>query len=180
MPTVFTHPVVSLALAPWLRRHGVDGRVVAVGMLCTVVPDLDVVGLRLGIPYDAPLGHRGFSHSLAFAALLGGVLATLGTRWWPHVPRALAFAFFFVCTASHGILDAMTTGGHGIAFFAPFSNERHFLPWRPIAVSPLGLTSFFSGRGLAVLASELQWLVVPAALVGAGGWLATRSRTPQP
>ncbi|HET9484142.1 MAG TPA: metal-dependent hydrolase, partial [Xanthomonadales bacterium] len=171
MPTVLTHPVVAIALAPWLRRHGVDPRVIVTGMLCTLVPDLDVIGLRLGIPYDAPLGHRGFSHSLAFATLLAGLLATLGARLWAGVSRPLAFAFFFVCTASHGVLDAMTTGGHGIAFFAPFSNERHFLPWRPIEVSPLSIRSFLSARGFGVLASELRWLVLPAALVSAAGWI---------
>jgi inner membrane protein len=28
--------------------------------------------------------------------------------------------------ASHGVLDALTNGGHGIAFFSPFLNERYF------------------------------------------------------
>jgi inner membrane protein len=45
--------------------------------------------------------------------------------------------------ASHGILDAMTDGGLGVAFFSPFDDTRCFFPFRPIKVSPIGL-SFFS------------------------------------
>jgi inner membrane protein len=60
--------------------------------------------------------------------------------------------------ASHGLLDAMTTGGLGVAFFAPFSAERYFFPWRPILVSPIGIERFLSPRGAAVLMSELQWV----------------------
>jgi hypothetical protein len=50
----------------------------------------------------------------------------------------------------------MTDGGLGVAFFAPFHNERYFFPWRPIAVSPIGM-GFFSERGLEVIISELHW-----------------------
>jgi inner membrane protein len=67
---------------------------------------------------------------------------------------------------SHGLLDAMTNGGLGVAFFAPFSNERYFLPWRPILVSPLSIHVFFGSRkGLRVMWSELGWIWLPAALV---------------
>ncbi len=46
--------------------------------------------------------------------------------------------FLFVATISHGILDALTDGGLGVAFFAPFVNTRYFFPWTPIKVSPIG------------------------------------------
>jgi inner membrane protein len=58
----------------------------------------------------------------------------------------------------------MTDGGLGIAFFAPFDNTRYFLPFRPIKVSPIGL-SFFSARGLDVIRSELLWVCLPAAII---------------
>jgi inner membrane protein len=69
------------------------------------------------------------------------------------------------------LLDAMTDGGLGVAFFAPFSNTRYFLPWTPIRVSPIGVSRFFTERGLAVLKSEVVWIWIPAAvlaLVGRG------------
>jgi inner membrane protein len=74
------------------------------------------------------------------------------------------FLWFTAVTASHGLLDALTDGGRGIAFFAPFSNHRYFFPWRPIQVSPIG-TGFFSSRGLLVLASESVWIWVPSAII---------------
>ena len=76
------------------------------------------------------------------------------------------FVWFTVVTASHGLLDAMTNGGRGIGFFAPFSNHRYFFPWRPIQVSPIG-AGFFSPRGLLVLASESVWIWLPSAIIAA-------------
>jgi inner membrane protein len=60
----------------------------------------------------------------------------------------------------------MTNGGLGIAFFCPLSNNRYFFPFRPIQVSPIGITSFFSEWGFRVLVSEAVWILVPALTVG--------------
>ncbi len=69
--------------------------------------------------------------------------------------------FLFACAASHGMLDALTNGGLGVAFFSPFEPRRYFFPWRPIAVSPLSVSRFLAGRGLRILAGELKWVVLP-------------------
>ena len=79
--------------------------------------------------------------------------------------RLPMWVYFFLATASHGFLHAMTDGGLGVAFFSPFDNHRFFLPWTPIRVSPIGVGRFFTDRGLAVLQSELRWTWVPAALL---------------
>src|SRR5678815_3579050 len=82
-----------------------------------------------------------------------------------HLSHGTApFVRFTPVTASHGLLDALTNGGRGIGFFAPFSNHRYFFPWRPIQVSPIGV-GFFSPRGLRVLASEAGWIWVPSAII---------------
>jgi inner membrane protein len=78
--------------------------------------------------------------------------------------RFLLFSYFFAVTASHGVLDAMTDGGLGIAFFAPFDNTRYFFPFRPIKVSPIGL-AFLSARGLDVVWSELLWVCIPSSII---------------
>jgi inner membrane protein len=172
MPSVFGHALAAAALGAGFRANGA---VIATAALCAVAPDLDVIAFRFGVPYDAVLGHRGFSHSLAFAAGLGAA-ATLALRALlrrgARPPFARTFALLALATASHGLLDAMTDGGLGVAFFSPFDPTRHFLPLRPIAVSPLGLAGFFSERGLAVLASEFAWIGVPIGLA----WLAIRQR----
>ena len=168
MASVFSHVCVTLALGqlqPWkawpIRFWGLS-------IFCSVLPDIDVVGLALGIPYEHPLGHRGLTHSLAFAVVTGFVVVQLGFSsvytgfwmWWSLVLH------FFLVTASHGILDAMTDGGLGIAFLAPFENARYFFPWTPIRVSPIGVSEFFTRYGVEVLTSELVWVGIPV-----GAWM---------
>lgn len=168
MPTIITHPAIAL-LRTWFPQ--ISTRVVLTGALLSILPDADVAAFALDIPYSHPLGHRGFSHSIAFA-LLAALLASLALR----AGRA-GFAFLFLCAASHPLLDAMTSGGGlGVAFFAPFSNERYFLPWRPIAVSPIG-ARFFSARGLRVLGSELVWVWGPCVVGWVVGRIARRRTT---
>ena len=72
-------------------------------------------------------------------------------------------AFWVVAGAvvSHILLDAATSGGLGVAVLWPFSEARFFLPWRPIRVSPLSPSAFFSGRGVTVLISEFLWVWLP-------------------
>lgn len=176
MPTILTHPVVALGLAPFFRNRGITPALIMVGAACTIVPDLDGIGLRLGIPYESPLGHRGLSHSLLFAVAWAALMVMVCRRFlrvenWPAL-----FVYLVLCTASHGILDALTNGGHGIAFLAPFSDTRYFMPWQPIAVSPLSSTRFLSGQAWPVLVSEFWWVVVPFATLGSIGALASRRR----
>jgi inner membrane protein len=175
--SVLSHPAVALGLAPWLRRAGLRRRALLLGVLCAVIPDVDAVGFWLGIPYGAPLGHRGLTHSILFAAVLAGALTAAG----PPAARLPLFVFLLLCAASHGVFDAMTDGGLGVAFFAPFENARYFFPWRPIRVSPIGLGGFFGRRGLAILESEALWIWLPSAMIGCAGWvLGVRGRGPRP
>jgi inner membrane protein len=89
---------------------------------------------------------------------------------------ARLWLFLFLATASHGVLDAMTNGGLGVAFFAPFSDTRYFFPWHPIVVSPISISEFFGPRGLRVIWSELGWIWAPSAVVFLVG-LALRQRS---
>ena len=173
MPTIMSHAVVALALGPAFRRVAWPARALWAGALCAVAPDADVLGFFFGVPLGSMLGHRGLTHSLAFAAALAAILARVlvpsGTRVW-------LWLYLFLATASHGFLDAMTDGGIGIAFFAPFDAERYYLPWRPIAVSPLGISRFLTARGAAVLASEARWVWLPSLVVAVVAWRLTRVR----
>lgn len=170
MPTIFAHPVVAIAAWPWVRSAALPRALLILGAACTVAPDFDVVAFRLGVPYESLLGHRGLSHSLPFAAILAGVLTAMMRRVYPDLPRFRTLAFLLLCTASHGVLDALTSGGHGVAFLSPFSNERYFFPWQPIDVSPLSIRRFFSAGGLNVLASELRWVVGPLGVLALAGF----------
>jgi inner membrane protein len=168
MPSVFSHAIAAVALGGAAVGGPSRVRIWVLGALCAVSPDLDAItSYLLHIRYGAMLGHRGISHSILFAVLLATAVTVFVRRTWPESPHAAKlWPFFFVATASHGLLDAMTNGGLGVAFFAPFSNERYFLPWRPILVSPISIHVFFGSRkGLRVMWSELGWIWLPAALV---------------
>ena len=131
------------------------------------MPDLDGIGYRLGVPYDALWGHRGVTHSLSFAAMLGVLGAlVLGRRWLTGVAGWQIGVLIALTTASHAVLDAMTSGGLGVAFFAPFELGRYFLPWRPIVVSPMSLGGLVSARGVRVVVSEVVWVWGAAVAVG--------------
>ncbi|HJW08359.1 MAG TPA: metal-dependent hydrolase, partial [Holophagaceae bacterium] len=157
MASLLSHPAAALALGAAFQREGDGRRFWIAGALCTMIPDLDVAAFSFGIPYEAPLGHRGLTHSLLFAALLALALA----RWAFEEDRLRVGLYLFLATASHGLLDAMTTGGEGVGFLLPFVDHRYFLPFRPIRVSPIGAGAFLSARGLRVLQSELVWVWTP-------------------
>lgn len=164
MPTVFSHAVAAIALATPFGGRETPRHLYYLGAVSAVLPDLDVIGFRLGIPYGHPLGHRGLSHSLAFAAVWAALLAWGAFRSdADRSRRGRYWLYLFLATASHGILDALTSGGSGVAFFAPLWNERYFFPWTPILVSPLSIDRFFTERGARVMASEFAWVWLPSA-----------------
>jgi len=169
MPTIMSHALAAFAGG---KLFGINGRwILLAGMLSAMLPDADVLGFNMGISYGSMWGHRGFTHSIPFAFIWAALLTLLFTKssgiHWSKI-----FLFLFLATASHGLLDAMTTGGKGVAFFAPFSAERYFLPFKVIKVSPLGIRNFFSEWGLRVLKSEAFWIGIPSiiAIIGVTIW----------
>lgn len=173
MPSILSHPAVAVGLAPFFARFRVPHAIVWLGAFCTIVPDFDVIGFAFGVSYRDVFGHRGFTHSLLFAAILSAILVQVILANREDVSKPASFAFLFLCTASHGVFDALTSGGLGVAFFAPFDDTRYFFPWRPIRVSPIGL-GFFSSRGALVLLSEILWLWTPLLVIGLAGFAFNR------
>ena len=176
MVSVFTHAVVALSLGAIVRPRERPVRFLGLSVACSTLPDADVIGFRFGVPYGDLLGHRGLSHSLLFALVLGLLVALLFYR--DLSPRSSRFwrtaAWFAFITASHGVIDAMTDGGLGIAFFSPIDTTRYFLPLRPIEVSPIGIERFFSARGWSVLWSEIRWVWGPVLSLGLLGTMLRR------
>ncbi len=178
MASVFSHAVAALGIGACFYRPGTPKRVWIAGAACSVIPDFDVIGFRFGIRYGDFWGHRGFTHSLLFAALIASTVMLMGFRQvLPGLGRLSMWIYFFLATASHGFLDAMTDGGLGVSFFAPFDNHRYFLPWAPIRVSPIGVGRFFTDRGFAVLQSELVWVWLPSALLAISAWVIRRGHS---
>jgi len=165
MPTVITHTVIAGLAGKAVTGKKLPLQFWLLTMLCSVFPDFDVIGLSLGVPYGHFFGHRGFFHSAFFALLLSLFVTCFlvlklqirSISWWKLV------LFFFLVTASHGILDAFTNGGYGIALLSPFDNTRYFFPWTPIPVSPLSIKNILSGWGLRVIVYEFLYLCLPMA-----------------
>jgi inner membrane protein len=176
MPTIFSHVAVPMAVGMALGAPTISRRLLFAGMAASVVPDLDVLAFRLGIGYSHELGHRGFSHSFAFALLLAGA-AALNARQLQATAKA-AFFFVLVATASHGLLDMLTNGGLGVALAWPVSEQRYFFPWHVIEASPLSLRRVFGAAGLAVFKSELLWVWLPSCLFGLALYAARRKNAP--
>lgn len=147
------HLAIGLAAARVTRPPAQLGRWRWTTLLAAAsfAPDLDVLAFPLGIPYGATLGHRGATHSLVFAGLCGCALG-LDARLRGLSALRVMLSVSLVM-ASHGILDAFTDGGRGVALLWPFDDERFFAPWRPIPVSPIG-PGILSRRGVRVMSYE--------------------------
>jgi inner membrane protein len=165
MSSLFGHAVASVALGKAFSAEKLSLNFWLLTIYCSVLPDGDVISFYFGIQYGNLFGHRGISHSILFAAVIGFAVAffffrdlgRFSPRWWRY-----AFFFFFVMIC-HGLSDALSNGGLGVAFFAPFSNHRYFFAWRPLEVSPIGgLTHFFGREGWVVIKSEFLWIWLPS------------------
>ena len=160
MASLFGHAVVGYTITK-LSNRGNLKLLLFFAIISAILPDIDVLTFKIGIPYEHPFGHRGFTHSMWFSVLW----ALLLMLFFGDKQKGLWFAVIFFATLSHGVLDAMTSGGKGIGFFIPISNERFFFSYRPIQVSPLGIEEFFSNWGIQVILSEIKYVFVPCIIV---------------
>lgn len=118
----------------------------------SALPDLDVFVVAMGVPDAGAGGHRGASHSLFLAGVIGILTALYARRHaWPAVRTAVAAT---LAVASHGLLDAIGEGGRGIPLFWPFSAARYMSPWRVLPDAPRGL-QLLSRHGLLEVCIEL-------------------------
>lgn len=167
MPTIITHAITAIPVNLGIVKKINTPKIIVLSLLFSLLPDLDGIGYGLGIPYNSLFGHRGFSHSLTFV-ILGAVLFSFISAPKPKPGLKIfkiLFLNFFTIGVIHILLDAMTTGGLGVALFSPFSNLRFFFPWRPIVVSAILPQYFFSLNGLAVIRFELLYLVIPSVIL---------------
>jgi inner membrane protein len=138
----------------------------------SMLPDLDVIGVMMGVPDVGPCGHRGATHSLALPILVGLIAAALAPRW--NLQRGRLAVICGLVVSSHLLLDAMTTASRGVPLLWPISFHRFALPWRPIPNAPCGL-EYLSTAGLRVASIELV-LFLPLLLVAL--WPARSVRRP--
>lgn len=169
----YLHFAPAVALAVAIGPRTVGWRLTLAGAACAVLPDADFALYLLRIDsYDGPYGHRGFSHSIGFAllvGLLGALLAPAGGR-----RRAFVGAFLALCTLSHPLIDGLFDRGICNAWRWPLDGARHCLPWRPIPMQ--GVPLFGMGR----LGQELVWIGLPLLAGALAGLGVRRWRAPRP
>jgi inner membrane protein len=168
MASIFGHVAASCAIGYAFFPKQVRPATLALAGFCAFAPDLDVLAFRFGIPYGSEWGHRGWTHSVVFSILFGGLIALIFSKLNPNSERLIrsetlaTTAWLILSTLSHPLLDMLTNGGRGCALWWPFSAERIFFPARPIQVSPMSIGGFISEWGLTVLASEFVWIGLPS------------------
>jgi inner membrane protein len=176
MASIMSHAIVASSLGMVGRPPGrMPARYWVTLAIIAALPDADVITFAFGVPYGHVLSHRGLTHSLPFAAVLAAIVVRLlfrGREWHRRWP--VLWAVMFAGIASHGVLDAMTNGGQGIAFLAPLSAARWHFPWQPILVSPIGIEPFFTAYGVRVLQNEFIWLWLPSFVLAAVAAVARR------
>ena len=128
MASIFSHAIAAGALGTVRYPKKQVLKYFLLGVFCSVFPDVDVATLDLGVPYEHPFGHRGFPLFVVCLPARAFIVRIFYSEHKFMSPAALTTGFyFFCCGVSHSILDAMTNGGKGVAFFAPF--DKHAISY---------------------------------------------------
>lgn len=146
--------VGAIYQAPPHRR-----RVIVLAAICGAAPDLDLIGWPLGVSPLTLFGHRGLTHSIPFAVVLGVAAAALLPALTRR-ERVAAAVVLVLATATHSLLDALTTyAPSGPAFWAPFSNQRYRFLWTPLTGAG-GLRTDFGREALCVCLPALALILL--------------------
>lgn len=146
MPTVITHAAVPLCLGLGLGTKVIPPRLLFAGIVLAMLPDADVLAFKFGVAYGNVFGHRGFTHSLLFAFVVPILCVLIGRRWF-RASLTRCWLFLTVSLLSHSLLDSITTGGKGVGWLWPWSDERFFAPWQVIKVAPFALSRYTTPYG---------------------------------
>lgn len=134
MPSSIAHASVAVLLRPVFGDRVATDRILATAGIVAALIDVDAIGRPFHLGDIAWLGgHRAVTHSV-FLAIAFGVVAVLWRA--RHDSRKIAVAtgvYFGPVLLSHGVLDAFTTYGEGVAFFAPLSMTRWKSSWQPFS-----------------------------------------------
>ena len=181
MPSIVAHAVAGAALAitafsprPVPRRVWITAAVIA------AVPDVDAFGRPFGNLATETFfgGHRGVTHSVVFALVLAAIVAWgfFRTSPWIELQPRLWVAFA-LAVASHGVLDALSIIGNGVAFWAPFSWTHYEFVWKPLG--EIGPGPRGPERAFDFVANEFLWVGLPALIVVAIARFTRRGHAPK-
>ena len=150
------------------RQLGV--RALAVGAGAGALPDIDVLFSIGGDYFDALVSHRGITHSVFFAPVVGPLLGWAAWRIEGRGDGGRLRLWMLALTAalwSHPILDVMTP--YGTQLLLPFSNARFAIDAMPI-IDP-AFTLILLVGAIAVWRRPTRRVVPAAALALSFGYI---------
>lgn len=120
-----TQIILGAAVAEAVAGKKMGNKAALWGAIAGTIPDLDVLTLSMYHPIDAALAHRGFSHSLLFALIMGPLLGWLIHRLYRKKYAQKTWIWlFFLSIITHPILDMFTN--YGTEFLWPFDYRITF------------------------------------------------------
>jgi len=162
LPSFLGHALAGYAISSAFHRGRPGRGDAALTVVCAVAPDLDWFTGFLDPLDRLGLSHRGLLHSLPAAAFITALAMVLARR--DRLREGKAWACLGAAVFSHGLLDAFTFGGTGVAFLEPFTNVHFVSAWQPIFVSPIPLSGRLTDWLFFSLGTELVWIGIPAFL----------------
>lgn len=119
-----TQAALGAAIGEAVLGKKVGNKGMALGAVVATIPDLDIIFLPLFDQVQRISIHRGYSHSFVGVFLLSLLLAWVFSKWKPFraVTFSRLFAFSFLATVTHILLDAFTT--YGTQLLLPFTDYR--------------------------------------------------------
>src|ERR1700722_19787609 len=80
MASAFGHACAALTIGKVYSGKKLPVSFWVLSIICAIIPDADVIGFKFGIAYGSTFGHRGFTHSILFAIIIGFIAAWMFTR----------------------------------------------------------------------------------------------------
>lgn len=120
MPLPIGHATIGFTACSLLHRDGSSSqwwKTLCAVLVLSNLPDLDVI-LGFLLRMDGSAFHRGPTHSLAFALIVGCVASRLLRAW--SQPPGLSFKICFMMILSHILADSFFTNSP-ISFFWPIA-----------------------------------------------------------
>ena len=142
-----THAALGIVTAETILGERAPARAALAGLLAGVMPDFDLIATLMAGPLERFTIHRGITHSILFALIMGPLLGYLFSRKGGGGNKPGPAAWSVLCVAaimSHIIIDCFTT--YGTMIFLPFSDYR-------VAFSSISIVDLFFTVPLLIAAA---------------------------
>jgi membrane-bound metal-dependent hydrolase YbcI (DUF457 family) len=138
MPLPLGHTAAGLAIHDLYAKSNDDGplwKTLTFIIVLTNLPDIDVL-IGLVVHGNGNFFHRGPTHSLLFALVIGFIVSN-GWRWWSKIPKINPLLCFLL-VLSHVVADGLLTNAP-VSFWWPLELNLSvgYSGWREILESVL-------------------------------------------